>query len=466
MAFVRRKGTQFVLDDKPILFAGIGIGSWLNMEHFMLGLPTTHKRIREACRECFGTEREQALWEDFVFSFCREEDFAFLHEMGINLIRVPFHYGLFLDDDTAQIREEGFLYFDRLLSFCRKYEIYLLPDLHAVPGGQNPDWHSDNQTGIPQFWHFKVFQNQAVQIWQAIAKRYAEEEYLLGYDLLNEPYLMPAHPGRLQGFYEEVTKAVRQADNNHLIFLEGDFFAMDFRCLTEIPDGQTALTFHYYPSVWDPSLSEPDYPREKRRERFEEGLKNMLLDMRRFGRPLLCGEAGYDIAGHRLSHVMEMVEDTLDVFIKYGISWTLWSYKDAQFMGLVYPKDETPWMRFASKIREKWTHYREMSTGERLVEETAKLFGRELSEEWKYRLQFRQRALLSEMQKELLLKPLLLEWGYDQVKELPSSLRFENCDYHKEYRGLLSEYARRTEKAAGFSNGSAESAGGRSRNGQ
>jgi len=449
MSFVKRKGTQFVLDGEPVLFAGLGIGSWLNMEHFMLGLPTTHKRIREAFRECFGTEREQALWEDFVYSFCGEEDFVFLHEMGINLIRVPFHYGLFLDDDEpAKIREEGFRYFDRLLFLCRKYGIYLLPDLHAVPGGQNPDWHSDNQTGIPQFWHFKVFQEQAVRIWRAIAERYVDEEYLLGYDLLNEPYLMPTHPGKLQGFYEEVTRAVRQADENHLIFLEGDFFAMDFRCLTEIADEQTALTFHYYPSVWDPSLSEPDCPRGKRRQRFEEGFLNMLQDMGRFGRPLLCGEAGYDIAGQELAHVLEMVEDTLDVFVKHGISWTLWCYKDAQFMGLTYPEDGTPWMRFASQIRAKWSHYWEMRTGEKLVAEMAGLFGQELSKEWNYRLQFRQRALLSEVQKEYLLKPLLLEWGYERVRELPSSLRFENCGYYKDYRALLSEYAQRTKGSA------------------
>ena len=103
-----------------------------------------------------------------------------------------------------------------------------MPDLHAVPGGENPDWHSDNQTGIPQFWHFQVFQEQMIRLWKEFSRRYAEEEFILGYDLLNEPFLMPAKEGMLQNFYERVTEAIREVDKNHILFLEGDFFAMDF----------------------------------------------------------------------------------------------------------------------------------------------------------------------------------------------------------------------------------------------
>ena len=449
MAFVRRKGTQLVIHDRPVTFAGLGIGSWLNMEHFMLGLPTTHKQIREAVRECFGAEKEEALWDDFVCSFCGEEDFAFLKETGINLVRVPFHYGLFIDDGNPDvIKEEGFRYFDRLLSFCRKYEIYLLPDLHATPGGQNPDWHSDNQTGIPQFWHFKVFQQQMVKLWRAFAEHYVNEEYLLGFDLLNEPYLIPACPGKLQTFYDEVTAAIREVDQNHLIFVEGDFFAMDFQCLGELKDDQTALTFHYYPACWDPELGEPDYPRDKRRQVIEERFCIMLEDMRRFGRPLLCGEAGYDIAGRGVEKTMELVEDTLDVFLKFNISWTLWSYKDAQIMGVVYPKDETLWMQFATEIRKKWNHHTEKEMVKVFTQQIMETYVREIPEDMAYQLSFRQIAFLEALQKEFWLKALLQEWGWERVSRMPASLRFENCDFYEDYRVLLADYAVRTKAGA------------------
>lgn len=223
---------------------------------------------------------------------------------------------------------------------------------------------------------------------------------------------------------------------------------MDFSCLKEIRDAQTALTFHFYPTVWEADLCDPDYPRGERRQVFEQRFRTMLESLLPFNRPLLCGEAGYDIAGHSLGHVMEMVEDTLDLFCKYGVSWTLWCYKDAQFMGLVYPKDDSEWMRFAKEIRTKWTHYGEMAMGRSLVETMCGLFPGEVEEELKYRLQFRQRALLYTLQKEQILKPQLRAWGWERVSRMPESFLFENCSYYKEYQELLADYTKKIRQLA------------------
>ena len=128
----------------------------MNLEHFMLGIPTPDSMIKEAFEECFGNEKQEKFWGKFVREFIQEKDFRFMKKLGINLLRVPFNYHLFIDDNQPeQLKEEGFLYFDYLLGLCKKYEIFLMPDMHTVPGGENPDWHSDNRTGIPQFWHFK-----------------------------------------------------------------------------------------------------------------------------------------------------------------------------------------------------------------------------------------------------------------------------------------------------------------------
>ena len=44
----------------------------------------------------------------------------------------------------------------------------VVPDLHTVPGGQNPDWHSDNGTGYTLFWQYGVFRQQMVMLWKEI----------------------------------------------------------------------------------------------------------------------------------------------------------------------------------------------------------------------------------------------------------------------------------------------------------
>ena len=39
--FIGISGKEFVRNGKPILFKGLGIGSWLNIEHVMVGMPCT-----------------------------------------------------------------------------------------------------------------------------------------------------------------------------------------------------------------------------------------------------------------------------------------------------------------------------------------------------------------------------------------------------------------------------------------
>ena len=54
MDFVKVKGKEFYYKGKPILFSGLGVGSWLNMEHFMLGLPGTDTQIRKTFSQVLG----------------------------------------------------------------------------------------------------------------------------------------------------------------------------------------------------------------------------------------------------------------------------------------------------------------------------------------------------------------------------------------------------------------------------
>jgi DNA-binding NarL/FixJ family response regulator len=439
--FIRVEGTQFTKAGKPMLFCGMGIGSWLNIEHFMVGIPTPDNQIRKTVQKLFGRECAGQFFDSFIKNFITDQDFAFLKSCGVNVVRVPFNYHLFLDDQNPyQYKTDGLQYFDYLLGLCEKYEIYLLPDLHAVPGGQNPDWHSDNDTGIPQFWHYRVFRDQIVGLWKYLADHFRDAEYLLGYDILNEPYLIDA-PDILTEFYRDVTRAIRSVDPNHIIFLEGDHFAMQFDCIHEIEDKNTALTFHYYPTVWEPELFEASFDKGARCAKFREILTQIASIREQFGRPVLCGEAGYDIEKDNLGHTLELVDETLTMFEEAGISWTLWCYKDAQFMGMVYPKTETSWMQLVERVHRSWTHYREMGQANELMETIRRIpeFA-SASDDLCYRMQFRQRGILYRFQSECILEPLLKKYSEEDILALPSSFRFENCEYYEEYAKLLKHH--------------------------
>ena len=47
-SFIQTCGTEFVLDGQPIRLRGYTLGTWMNLEHFMVGLPGTHTMIRRA----------------------------------------------------------------------------------------------------------------------------------------------------------------------------------------------------------------------------------------------------------------------------------------------------------------------------------------------------------------------------------------------------------------------------------
>ena len=103
-----------------------------------------------------------------------------------------------------------------------KYKIYTILDLHAAPGGQNQDWHSDNPTGYAAFWDHKHFQDRVVNLWKVIAKRYRGNPWIAGYNPLNEP--ADSEWTRLLCFYDRIEAVIRGIDPEHILFLEGNTY--------------------------------------------------------------------------------------------------------------------------------------------------------------------------------------------------------------------------------------------------
>lgn len=96
-----------------------------------------------------------------------------------------------------------------------------------MPGGQNPDWHSDNPTSYAAFWDYKDHQDRTVWLWQQIAARYKDNVWVAGYNPLNEP-CDPQHV-RLPAFYERIEKEIRSVDPHHILWLDGNTFAMEWK---------------------------------------------------------------------------------------------------------------------------------------------------------------------------------------------------------------------------------------------
>lgn len=101
-----------------------------------------------------------------------------------------------------------------------------------MPGGQNPDWHSDNVTNYAAFWDHKDHQDRCIWLWEEIAKRYKGNAWVAGYNPINEP-CDPLHY-RLPAFYDRIEAAIRKIDSDHILWLDGNTFAMEWKYFDKI----------------------------------------------------------------------------------------------------------------------------------------------------------------------------------------------------------------------------------------
>lgn len=438
-SFIQVEGTDLVYQGKKIRLRGFGLGTWLNMEHFMTGLPGNDQQKRRAFSEVYGPKRAKEFFNSYLSNFITEDDFVFLQELGVNVIRLSFSYRHFEDSQQpGQYKEQGFKHLDRVLELCKKYDIYAILDLHAVPGGQNPDFHADSNLGVSYFWQDKSLRKRVVDLWRFIADYYQDNTQIAGYDLLNEPVFVP-NADIFNEFFDQVISAIREVDQNHILFLEGDSWAQDFSKFKLPQDKQIAYSFHFYPHY---SLTE-DYPTPVNKKEIKEDLTGLIDRLQdKFQRPLWCGETGTLLGNYKIKYAKDLVKTTLDILENKNVSWTLWSYKDAQAMGLVYPTDETSWMNLVNEC--SWDLEQEQEQAKdvfKFLED--KGYTKEMSEKLEFKSDFRLRAMLQEIYVEQELKTLLTDLEWDEIKDYPNSFFWDNCSYHEEIATLVKSYTTR-----------------------
>ena len=178
---LRVEGARIVAGSEPLVLRGFGLGGWMNMENFITGYAGTESQQRRALRSVLGDEGYERFFARFLSVFFTDRDAAFLQDLGLNSVRIPFNYRHFESDDAPfEIRAEGFRLLDSVVDACARHGIYAILDLHAVPGAQNQHWHSDNPTQWAHFWGQRQFQDRVVNLWEHIADHYRGNPWVAG----------------------------------------------------------------------------------------------------------------------------------------------------------------------------------------------------------------------------------------------------------------------------------------------
>lgn len=240
----------FEPNGEEILLQGINLGGWLVPEGYMLhssGTANSPSEIRNAIIDLMGEDFTDEFFQKYRENYVSKEDIDKLAELGFNSIRLPFHYSLLSPrDEPGVYLEEGFALIDSAISWCRANDLYIILDMHCAPGGQSAEPISDYDPNYPSLWEDENNRTRTASIWRKIAERYKDNTTVAGYDLLNEPAWDLGDGTLLRETYIMITDSVRSVDTNHIIIIEGNWFATVFDKLTPPWDSKLIYQFHKY----------------------------------------------------------------------------------------------------------------------------------------------------------------------------------------------------------------------------
>ena len=314
--------------------AGVNLGGWIS-------------QFRQAKKEHFD-------------SFITEEDIKQIASWGMDHVRLPIDYMVLEDDDKPfEYKEEGFSYIDQCISWCEKYKLNIILDLHRAPGYA---FHSLNENKL---FDDQFLQERYIRLWQAFAKRYINYGNNVVFELLNE--IVEPNSDRWNKLSRQAIEGIRQIDKERLIIIGGNNYnSVDTLYeLDKMEDNNLIYTFHFYqPHIfthqkasWEELLKdlefEVTYPSDqklyeaylakseefKRRYSYakktdKDYLRSLLQPALNFAKErnvtLYCGE--YGVIDHApMESNLKWHEDLSDLLIEYGIGRAVWTYKLMSF---------------------------------------------------------------------------------------------------------------------------------------
>ncbi|MFT5144060.1 MAG: endoglucanase [Rhodothermales bacterium] len=292
-------------DGQPTVIRGMGLGGWLMPEGYMLKMGGSWTDMQRKVLRVVDATTAAQVWDLYRENYVAEKDIAALAGWGFDHIRLPFHYEIFYNLETGQFEEEGFALLDEFLGWCRTYDMPVILDMHAAPGGQSDGAIADAD-GVARLWtEPDPYQDLTVLIWEEIARRYKDETLIIGYDLLNEPVTPTSVPDgaqALRDMYVRLTNAIRAIDTNHILYIEGNYFATTFDKLTPPFDDNMVYAFHKY---WSATTI---------------GTIQYIINLRTdHGAPLWLGETGEN-SNPWFHQVVKLAESN-------GIGWNFWTHK-------------------------------------------------------------------------------------------------------------------------------------------
>lgn len=331
-------------EGKPVLLKGINLGNWLVPEGYMFHFSKINSP--QFIYFFFNTILEpyeaNNFWEEFRKFYITKEDIHFIKSLGLNHVRIPFNYRLFVTGyPYYELKGIGYELLDSVINWCKDENLYVILDMHCAPGGQTGD-NIDDSFGYPFLFDSPTAQNLTASIWRKLAEIYRDEEIIIGYDLLNEPIAHYFDSERLkpllEPLYKKITSSIREVDTNHIIFLGGAIWDSDFSIFSKPFDNKLVYTFHKY---WTSPT--------------QDVIQSYIEFRDKYNVPIWLGESG--------ENTNEWINEFREVLERNNIGWCFWPYKkldsERSIVSIKQPDNYDELIKFANSFELSYEYIRE-----------------------------------------------------------------------------------------------------------
>ncbi|KAK9240025.1 glycoside hydrolase superfamily [Lipomyces kononenkoae] len=210
--------------------AGTNIGGWFLLEKWLA--PSLHEFNNSSDDSEFaavsssvkqvGLDRTITKWNQHYDTFINDQDWNWLVANHVNAIRVPLGFFVLGHDfvkgtpfeKVVGVYEQAWKKYKGMIEVARTHNIGVLVDLHAVPGGANPDSHS-GVSGGGKFFTLPSHVSLALDCVEFIAREVKDYDNVIGIQIVNEA----SYGALAEKYYMQASKRIREIDPTQCIVL-------------------------------------------------------------------------------------------------------------------------------------------------------------------------------------------------------------------------------------------------------
>lgn len=300
--------------------------------------------------------------EEHYSTFITEKDIETIAGWGADHVRLPIDYNI-LETEEGEFLESGFAHVDDCIRWCKKHGLKVVLDLHKTRG-----FVFDDESYV-SFFEEKPLQDQFVDLWLEMNRRYGDMHDMLVFELLNE-ITSASMTEKWNEIADRTIKAIRKKNKDIRIIIGGIYnnSITGLSFLRAPQDENIVFTFHCYSPMifthqnayWVAKMPKgyqlnypgtaadyrkasfdvfgedydgefAEYREEMMNEKFFEHIFQPAIQVaEKYNVPLYCGE--YGVIDHATPEdTVKWYRDIHAALDKYQIARSAWSYKKMDF---------------------------------------------------------------------------------------------------------------------------------------